>query len=252
MARKHPVFGDQAASAKLLWKEASAGRRGPKPALTLEQLVDGAIRLADAGGLSALSMEKLAREFGFTPMALYRYVPGKAELIDLMIDRGLGMPPLFEGEATAWRDKLLRWAESMADVFRRHPWSLEATGHLRVMGPCELAWLEAGLGALAPTGLTPDERHSACLALVSQIRTSAQFSKAPADGYQAMSGAQWATATRALLETREARYPQLSHVLSQRREADTPEPGLTWVLDGIAARIERRKRKPAKASRHSD
>ncbi|WNG22732.1 TetR/AcrR family transcriptional regulator [Cystobacter fuscus] len=243
MARKHPVFGDQEASVKLLWKETSAGRRGPKPALTLEQLVDGAIKLADTQGLAALSMEKLAREFGFTPMALYRYVPGKAELIDLMIDRGIGMPPALEGEATAWRDKLLRWAESLAGVFRRHPWSLEATGHLRVMGPCELAWLEAGMGALAPTGLTPDERHSACLALLSLVRTSAQFSKAAEDGHQAMSGAQWATATRALLETREARYPQLSLVLSQRREADTPESWLAWVLDGIAARIERRKRK---------
>jgi AcrR family transcriptional regulator len=243
MARKHPVFGDQAASVELLWKETSAGRRGPKPALTLEQIVDGAIKLADARGLAALSMEKLAREFGFTPMALYRYVPGKAELIDLMLDRGIGMPPTLEGEATAWRDKLLYWAESLADVFRRHPWSLEATGRLRVMGPCELAWLEAGMGALAPTGLTSDECHSACLALVSLIRTSAQFSKAPADGHQAMSGTQWAAATRALLETREALYPQLSRVLSQRREADTPESGLTWVLDGIAARIERRKRK---------
>jgi AcrR family transcriptional regulator len=243
MARKHPVFGDQAASVKLLWKETSVGRRGPKPALTLEQIVDGAIKLADARGLAALSMEKLAREFGFTPMALYRYVPGKAELIDLMIDWGLGMPPPLEGEATAWRDKLLRWAESMAEVFRRHPWSLEATGRLRVMGPCELAWLEAGMGVLAPTGLTPEECHGACLALVSLVRTSAQFAKAPEDGNQAMSGAQWATATRALLETREALYPQLSRVLSQRREADTPEAWFAWVLDGIAARIERRKRK---------
>ncbi|WP_375765723.1 TetR family transcriptional regulator [Archangium gephyra] len=243
MARKHPVFGDQEASVKLLWKETSTGRRGPKPALTLEQLVDGAIKLADTQGLAALSMEKLAREFNFTPMALYRYVPGKAELIDLMIERGLGMPPPLEGEATAWRDKLLFWAESMADVFRQHPWSLEATGHLRVMGPCELAWLEAGLDALAPTGLTPAERHSACLALVSLIRTNAQFSMAPSGGHQAMSGVQWATATRALLETREARYPQLSHVLSHQRDADPPGSGLAWVLDGIAARIEQRKRK---------
>lgn len=240
MARKHPVFGDQAASVKLLWKEASAGRRGPKPALTLEQIVDGAIQLADARGLAALSMEKLAREFGFTPMALYRYVPGKAELIGLMVDRGIGMPPTLEGEATAWRDKLLRWAEALADVFRRHPWSLEATGRLRVMGPCELAWLEAGMGALAPTGLSAEECRGACLALVSLVRTSAQFSMAPTG--QAMSGAQWATATRALLETREALYPQLSRALSQRGEAGTPESGFAWVLDGIAARIERRKR----------
>lgn len=85
-------------------------------------------------------------------------------------------------------------------------------------------------------------RGGACLALVSLVRTSAQFSKAPEDGNQAMSGAQWATATRALLETREALYPQLSRVLSQRREADTSESWFAWVLDGIAARIEQRKR----------
>jgi AcrR family transcriptional regulator len=242
------VFGDQAASVKLLWKETRPGRRGPRPALSLEQLVEGAIKLADARGLAALSMEKLAREFGFTTMALYRYVPGKAELIDLMVDRGLGMPPALEGEATAWRDKLICWAEAMADVFRRHPWSLEATGRLRVMGPCELAWLEAGMGALAPTRLTPEEQHSACLALVSQVRINAQFSTAAAGKHQALSVAQWATATRTLLETREALYPQLSRVLSLRRETDTRESGLAWVLDGIAARIERRERRQRPAA----
>ncbi|OJH33663.1 hypothetical protein BON30_47345 [Cystobacter ferrugineus] len=67
-----------------------------------------------------------------------------------------------------------------------------------------------GLGQ-PPKGL---ECHSACLALVSLIRTNAQFSKAPADGHQAMSGTQWAAATRALLETRGALYPRLSRVLS--------------------------------------
>ena len=77
----------------LLWGTPQRPRRGPKPSLSLERIVTEAIALADAEGLANLSMQHLAERLGCAKMALYRYVPGKAELVALMLDAGLGDPP---------------------------------------------------------------------------------------------------------------------------------------------------------------
>jgi AcrR family transcriptional regulator len=186
-------------------------------------------------------MEKVASGFSFTTMALYRYVPGKAELVDLMIDRALGAPPSLGGEQDPWRAKLERWAAALWQVFHRHPWSLEATNRLRVMGPCELAWLEAGLGALAATRLAPAERRSACLVLLGHVRNTAQFSVSMPRGHEGITREQWNVATRALIQERAERYPQLLEVLSvsaaEEAREDTLAFGIRSVMDGIAARI---------------
>jgi len=81
--------GDLNRSVELLWRRQEPGRRGPKQRLSTEEVVQTAIRLADADGLEALSMRKVAQEMGVTPMSLYTYVPSKAELADLMFDRVL-------------------------------------------------------------------------------------------------------------------------------------------------------------------
>jgi AcrR family transcriptional regulator len=181
-------------------------------------------------GLEALSMEKVAKRLGVTTMALYRYVPSRAVLVDLMIDRGVGAPPKLEGP---WRTRLLRWASALQEIFLRHPWSLESTGRIRVMGPCELSWLEAGMAALGSTALTPAERRSACLALIAQVRTAAQFS-APDRRF---GWKEWAELTRSLVASRAERYPELRQVMARDDEAVS---GFDWVLDGIAARLAQR------------
>src|ERR1700723_1592975 len=61
-----------------------AGKRGPRPGLSADAIVDAAIRLADAEGLEGVSMARVAAELGFTPMSLYRYVASKEELLQLM------------------------------------------------------------------------------------------------------------------------------------------------------------------------
>ncbi|WNF28717.1 TetR/AcrR family transcriptional regulator [Streptomyces sp. C11-1] len=84
--------GDIARSLELLWGTGERPSRGPKPGLTLDRIVTAAIAVADAEGLSAVSMRRLSTELGTGTMSLYRYVPGKAELLDLMLDRVLGEP----------------------------------------------------------------------------------------------------------------------------------------------------------------
>ena len=78
---------------QLLWGLQERPRRGPKPGLSLERIVDAAIGLADAGGLAAVSMARVAAELGFTTMSLYRYVPTKDDLLELMVDAASGLPP---------------------------------------------------------------------------------------------------------------------------------------------------------------
>src|ERR1700759_3627771 len=82
----------------LLWGTPARPRRGPKPSLPRERIVTAAIALADAEGLASLSMQHLAEQLGCAKMALYRYVPGKAELVALMIDEAIGEPPPAPGQ----------------------------------------------------------------------------------------------------------------------------------------------------------
>src|SRR5215207_6107774 len=90
---------------ELLWGARRRPRRGPKPSLSVEQIVSAAVEVADDEGLAALSMQRVAERLGFTTMSLYRYVPGKGELIDLMLDAAFGRPPDPEDEAPNWRTK---------------------------------------------------------------------------------------------------------------------------------------------------
>src|SRR5689334_22149881 len=82
--------GERARTADLLWGPRERPSRGPKPGLTRDGIVRAAIGVADAEGLAAVSMQRVAAEVGFTTMALYRYVPGKNELVALMVDSAVG------------------------------------------------------------------------------------------------------------------------------------------------------------------
>src|SRR5687768_8875421 len=83
---------DAARSMALLWRtpETSAVRRGPRPSLDVGRIVAAAVRLADTEGLPAVSMRRVAGELGVPAMTLYSHLPGKGELVDLMLDAVLG------------------------------------------------------------------------------------------------------------------------------------------------------------------
>src|SRR3978361_385874 len=105
-------------TAEFLWQGRARPPRGPKPALTLGQIADAAIAIADAEGLAAVSMQRVAADLGFTKMSLYRYLPGKAELVAAMVERGLGAPPEIAGED--WRAGLTTWANALLTAFAGH------------------------------------------------------------------------------------------------------------------------------------
>src|SRR4249919_2561350 len=104
----------------LLWGVPGPARRGPKPSRSVEEVVAAAVALADAEGLAALSVRRVAEALGLSPMSLYTYVPSKAELLDLMLDSvAAEIPPPDGGD---WRGKLAQLARARWAMAQRHPW----------------------------------------------------------------------------------------------------------------------------------
>jgi AcrR family transcriptional regulator len=157
-------------TSEFLWGERAQRTRGPKPAMSLEQIADAAITIADAEGLAAVSMQRVATDLGYTKMSLYRYLPGKAELVSVMLERALGEPPALT--AGDWRTALTEWCRLLFAAYVRHPWAQLATLGPRPLGPHELGWMDRALAVL-PGGLTGAERLDAVAVLALHARNLA-------------------------------------------------------------------------------
>lgn len=119
--------GDISRTLELLWGTGERPSRGPKPGLTLDRIVTAAVEIADAEGLAAVSMRRLSTELGAGTMTLYRYVPGKAELLDLMLDRVGGQPPATKEPEGDWRAAIDALARGYLTLYREHPGSSRST-----------------------------------------------------------------------------------------------------------------------------
>ncbi|SBT44801.1 TetR/AcrR family transcriptional regulator [Micromonospora auratinigra] len=222
----------------LLWGTPGGPRRGPRPTLTTEAIARAGIAIADADGLDGLTMQRVAESLDVTKMALYRYVPGKAELVSLMLEVAIGEPAPPPPDAD-WRRQLDDWTRQMFDRFRRHPWAHAATVAPRLPGPNELAWLERVVAALTGTGLTGGEQLDVAVLLIGHARNLAQH--APTD---ATPGPGREAAFAALVRGREERYPALAAALRpdpDGRADDALDFGLARILDGIAALVTARR-----------
>lgn len=244
MAQERDV-GEQARSIELLWGEKGEPSRGPKPGLSVKQIARAAIEIANAEGLEAVSMQRVAQACGVTTMALYRYVPSKADLLALMIDIGIGEPPALDTVQGGWRSQLEEWARLIWAAFHSAPWSLEVTGSLRLMGPNELGWFEAAVRALSGTGLSGAEAVDAVLMVLNHVRSTAQYSLERARRQRGGSGERWGTMIARVLQKHEESFPALTAALAagalSPAENDPLAYGLGLVLDGIGMRIAERR-----------
>lgn len=156
------------AVAALLWGGSTQqGRRGPKPKLTVEQIADTGIAIADEEGLDAVTMHRVADRLGATKMALYRYVPGRAELDAVMLDRALGRPG--EPQDGDWRHALAQWATELYTRASARRWTVELVQRPHLPGPSELAWFEAGLSVMEHLELDGGERLDTLALLVGHV-----------------------------------------------------------------------------------
>ncbi|MFE0511614.1 TetR/AcrR family transcriptional regulator [Streptomyces sp. NPDC058964] len=229
---------DLRASVALLWGEQDRPTRGPKPSLSPQRIAAAAVELADAEGLDAVSMNKVAAGFGVSAMALYRYVPGKAELVELMVESVLAGGPRLSDTGGGWRVGVREWTRRCWEVYAAHPWLLAATAMRRqVMGPHQLQWLDAALAALEPTGLTAAQRHQVFLLLVGLVRNLAQ----QLIDFDEERDREWNSLTGELLGRHAERFPALTKAIAEGAfEPTGTDPlafGLDRILDGVEALV---------------
>jgi AcrR family transcriptional regulator len=235
----------------LAWGLEPPSSRGPKPALSLEQIVAAAIALGDEGGLAAVSMSKVAQSLGFTTMALYRYVKSKHDLLALMVDVGCGPPPaeLFE-PAPSWREATDRWARAILQRYQGHVWIFGVEVFGPPIMPNQLAWLDAFLRGFAETGLSAQDQLSTSLLVDGYVRSWAQLS----DGLKRAAASEGTTTApppevMAMLVTPE-RYPALAPMILAGEFDDDGEDtdagideifeySLARILDGIEVLVDR-------------
>ena len=160
---------------KSLWGDEGDASRKRRAGLTRVDIVTIAIELADRSGLTAVSMASIAKELGFSTMAIYRHVPSKAELLLLMEDAGIGAPPEAVFEPTGWRARLERMAQEIAAVYRRRSWLLAIPITGPPATPNNIRWLEAGLAALKETSLAAEDRFAVYFLVVSFIQGNLRF-----------------------------------------------------------------------------
>ena len=176
-------------------------------------------------------------------MSLYRYVAAKRELLALMVDSVLGLPPRAR-EGEDWRAGLARWAVGARDAYRSYPWALKIPIDAPPLGPNNIAWLEDALRALADTPLSEQQKLSSVLLVSGFVRNDATLTAdfaAAAGGELVMPG--YGTLLAKL--TDEADFPALHRAIASGALDDEDDIdhefnfGLERVLDGIEVLIER-------------
>jgi len=259
--------GDPKRTLELMWRRRQPGSRGPKLGLDIDTIVKTAIRLADQGGLGAVSMRAVAREVGTSAMSLYTYVPSKAELLDLMSDTALGELSTDYGASGAWREAIEASVRDVWALFERHPWMVQISSARASLGPHTFEAFEAHCGLFDGLGLTAVEISRLVGAIDGFVRGAARdVADARAAARETgVSDDEWWAARAPILEALwsepewAARFPTLTrlnaeHAFDQadrkpddtttymEREAlDAFELGLACLLDGIEALVARKR-----------
>ncbi|NUT97620.1 MAG: GntR family transcriptional regulator [Saccharothrix sp.] len=218
-----------------------------KDDLTADAVVRAALAIADAEGLGALSMRRVAAQLGVAAMSLYRHVPGKDELVLRMIDSVFLTSPLPE-PVGGWRERLEAVARLQWDMFSRHPWLAGAISMTRpTVLPNAVAHTEWIMGSLDDHGLSPEEALHAAVTLFGFVRGIAVNLEHEAEQRQqtGITEDEWmdrqSSALAALASS--GRFPMFARVVSSEVDMDLRtlfEFGLARMLDGFGEWISGR------------
>ncbi|WP_449283685.1 TetR/AcrR family transcriptional regulator [Leucobacter sp.] len=191
----------------LAWGLAAAPQRGPKRELSLERIVEAAIGIADAEGLAAVTMQRVARTFEFSTMALYRYVATKDELHHLMLDAAMGGAFFGVEETGDWREELSAFVRRLVEGYRRHPWVLDIPLAPDIhMMPGQVRAADEGLRVMRELPLGPDAKLGVLSLLAAFARGQASVER------EVLAGEVTPPETRALIEeaVTPAQFPQVA------------------------------------------
>ncbi|MFE4974916.1 TetR/AcrR family transcriptional regulator C-terminal domain-containing protein [Kitasatospora sp. NPDC056651] len=226
-------------------------RAGGEHDLARERIVATAVRVVDEEGLSALSMRRVATELGVATMSLYRHVPGRDELLRLMMDVAFGEQPLPEPPASDWREGLEAVARLQWGIYRRHPWLASTMSFTRpVPAPDAALHTERSMAVLAGRGLSGEEMVQASVALAAFVcGLAVHFEReAQAEQDSGLSAEEWMDQVdeeeRGRLMADPERFPMFD-AMSRGPEIDMSlealfEFGMARMLDGLGVVIERR------------
>ncbi|KXK59327.1 TetR family transcriptional regulator [Micromonospora rosaria] len=239
---------DPARSLALLWRTREPVSRGGGPALSVDRIVRQGIEIADAEGIDALTMRRVSEALGVATMSVYTYVPGKTELLTVMIDTVYGETAR-PADLTGWRARLEQVARENWALYRRHPWLLRAETSRPVLGPNLLAKYDYELGAVDGIGLTDLEMDSVLTLVLGHVRSAARAALDQVDLERdtGLTEDQWWRAHAPWLElfATGGSFPTAARVGTAAGQAHGAayhpahafEFGLQRVLDGIAVVI---------------
>jgi AcrR family transcriptional regulator len=221
-------------------------------------VVQAAIALADAEGLAALSIRRVAEALGLSPMSLYTYVPSKAELIDLMLDRVAAEAP--PPDAPDWRGRLEQLSRGRWAMAQRHPWLAQVGTHRPPLGPNLLASAERTLSAIDGLGLSEFEMDQLISGISDYVRGAIRSALDAREVARAtgMTDEQWWALNQPLLKDKvdPAGFPTITKIgeayQAGKIQGHDPERnfefGLQRMLDGVAAFIAERNRETSGAA----
>jgi AcrR family transcriptional regulator len=233
-----------------------SGRRAP---ISRADIAEAGIAVADAEGIDAVSMRRVARELGLGTMSLYHYVHGKDELIDLMSDAILGRQLVDDAELhKGWRPALRAIAVATRSNFERHPWILGAMQPRprAVPGPNSLRHFDQSVGAVADLDVDLETKLEIVTLIddyVFGFSLRAYLAGLEQRVEEEEPGWVQAVFDYMAVELETGAYPNVERIVEENRAAGGKdedlstmalaegrfERGLEYVLDGIEAELER-------------
>jgi AcrR family transcriptional regulator len=228
----------------VLWsdeRDAAASRRSP---LDRARIVRAALRVADAEGLAAVTMRRVASDLRTGAMSLYRHVPGKEALVSFMIDEALGEDAPPAKPSGNWRDDLRELASHMWDFIQRHPWYPDAVMERPPITPHGVAGFEYALSILDGTGLALNEQAVIVVTVTNTVLAAARNAAAEArtrSRFQVTDDEVVSSLAAFLGEIMQSgAYPRFRDVLTSADRLDPKDEmrvSVELILDGAAARI---------------
>jgi AcrR family transcriptional regulator len=245
MTEERSGSGDIERTLRLLWHPESSSGRGPRRTLSVAAIVDAAVEIADGHGLDAVSIRSVATRLGVGAMTLYRYIPSKAELLDLMIDRV--NQPAFEALPAGWRPAMDAMGREMWRLYTTHRWLPLIDQARPVLGPNALHALDLVMGALDGSGLTDQEKVSLTVTIEAFVSTLARTANAMATAEERTGITHdefWRAQEAALVAAMESgRYPHMARLGEDAFAASNEEVfkfGLRNILDGVQSLLDAR------------
>lgn len=228
-----------------IWMRPERPATGRRPTYSRAQITEAAVRIADAEGLEAATMRRIAAEIGTGAMSLYRYVPSRDDLIELVADHLMGEIDVTGVPSGDWRADLTRYANELRAMWLRHPWVATVHRSLPSFGPNQLLLIERVMGAL-DAHVSIDENLRLMAMLNSHIEGAVREEISTAEELRrsGLSESEWMTRSSSRIHqlVSGGKYPIFTKIVTEAHQPhlsrdDQFRSGLKHILDYIAASV---------------